>query len=507
MPFSIWSLDIAREQSPTLDHLFQYASLTQEAGYDALGLYLEHRFAWECAPWANGTGAVNRHSIERLQEEFPSLQIIPMINLLGHFEGFIYTEEGKQFREARFVGLQACPCAPGFRSLCEAMIDETLSVFRSTIVHIGADEAASFGQCEACKRRISELGENGKAKLFAEHYVPLVQRVIDAGRRPAIWADVFKDHPEILEMFPKQTLLFDWNYHAGIGESASKLKASGFDVIGCPTLQVWNAPWLHIDESEQNIREIARDVKDQELAGFCLSTWECGLFGAYDTLFPAIKWAAKVAENPEFDQSLRESYSAESDDQGSWAKMIGQDLAELGGVFGHSPIRSSMKCRLLLYGNPFLLWMHHGAELAGDQGKEALAILERALFIAPTETEKGVTLFIRGAVEFCRLAEEARLQYEQRQPDAAIGKLAPARYLFETLEAVAKRSVDRIGGSRADMERCVAARRHLETVFLRLRKYGRGELGYLPSFESITNPRFMPHDQGNWWLINKWANE
>ena len=36
---------------------------------------------------------------------------------------------------------------------------------------------------------------------------------------------------------------------------------------------------------------------------------------------------------------------------------------------------------------------------------------------------------------------------------------------------------------------------------------GDGVLGYLPSFEHLTHPKFVPHDQGAWWLINRWAHE
>ena len=48
----MWTYDLAREQAPTLEHLDRLCRTTQEAGYDALGLYLEHRFAYASAPWA-----------------------------------------------------------------------------------------------------------------------------------------------------------------------------------------------------------------------------------------------------------------------------------------------------------------------------------------------------------------------------------------------------------------------------------------------------------------------
>ena len=81
------------------------------------------------------------------------------------------------------------------------------------------------------------------------------------------------------------------------------------------------------------------------------------------------------------------------------------------------------------------------------------------------------------------------------------------RQLFDELEKVAKRNHARIGGSLADIERVRQAKRHVEVVMQRVRNYGDRQLGYLPAWEVITNPRFTPHDQGCWWLVNKWANE
>ena len=160
MPLNMWMMDIAREQCPTLDHLRSYCRLTLDAGYDALGLYLEHRFAYPSTPWSHGKGCVLPEDISVLQQEFPGLQLIPFINLLGHFEGFLYTEEGKAFREARFSGMQACPSLPKFVKLCKDLIEDTVQAFDSEIIHIGGDETAQLGNCDNC------AGFGDKSKLY-----------------------------------------------------------------------------------------------------------------------------------------------------------------------------------------------------------------------------------------------------------------------------------------------------------------------------------------------------
>ena len=78
---------------------------------------------------------------------------------------------------------------------------------------------------------------------------------------------------------------------------------------------------------------------------------------------------------------------------------------------------------------------------------------------------------------------------------------------FDNLSKIAQSNNLRIGGSLADIERCTAAKLHIERVMSRIKQYGDGSLGYLPSFEMITHPTFIPHDQAGWWLINDWAKE
>ncbi|MBC8065733.1 MAG: hypothetical protein H7Y17_12955, partial [Chlorobia bacterium] len=194
-------------------------------------------------------------------------------------------------------------------------------------------------------------------------------------------------------------------------------------------------------------------------------------------------------------------------DYADWSRLMSYDLQQLGGVFGFGQIRSSLKCRLLLYSNPFLAWMHHHEEITGEIGDKALAILDHAISVAPNAAYRGIAEFGRTAIEFVRYADQARQAYAQGLPGVAVASLAPCRQLFENLEKTAKATSVNIGGSLADIERCKAARQHIEVVMRRIRDYGDGSLGYLPAFEIITHPKFMPHDQASWWLINKWANE
>lgn len=524
MQLRMWMYDLAREQAPTYEHLRRFCDLTLESGYSALGLYLEHRFAYPSTSWAHGRGSLEPEVVEQIQRDYPELQLIPFVNLLGHFEGMLYTEEGKRYREERFRGMQACPSNAEFVGLAKGLIDDVLATFKSRIVHIGGDETQQLGKCPKCSARVENAGsEDGKAVLYGEHFGPLAQYVIEQGRRPAVWGDMYLEHPTALEYMPKETLIFDWQYFYSPLETSRQFRDKGFEVVCCPTLHVYNAPWLHIPQSEANVRQAVETASSLDAYGVCVTTWEAALLGNYETLFPAIKASGKMLDHrhsvvdssedmrtsgttPEHHEFLA-AYDSESLQHGEWARLMGVELQQLGGSFAYSGIRSSLKVRLLLQTNPFLAWLHHQEEFTGEIGDGALAILDEAIRIAPDTAYRGVSEFVKAGIEFVRFADQSRQAYANHLPGVATSALTPCRQIFENLEKTALATHLNIGGSLADVHRCRLAKEHVERVIKRIKEFGDGHLGYLPAFEHITHPSFVPHDQGAWWLINRWAIE
>jgi hypothetical protein len=542
MQLRMWTYDIAREQNADLGTLRRFCDLTQESGYNAIGLYLEHRFAYPSTPWSHGRGVVTPEMVRALQEAYPDLQIIPFVNLLGHFEGMLYTEEGRKFAEEKFKGMQADPTNEEFVALAGQIVDDTLSIFTSEVVHIGGDETWQLGVGERSKARVAQYeaegeGIDGKARLYGAHFAPLAQRVADAGRRPGVWGDMFFDHPQALEMMPKNTIIFDWQYFRSPEFTSQRFFEAGHDVVLSPALHTYNATWMHLPQSEQNVRDHVDAAQRLGAYGVCVTTWELGLFGNYETLMPALKACGKMLAQPQAAEDsprtdpgyphigqggpdavaayaavtdapdFLRAYLAESELHEEWARLMGVELQTVGGTFAFGGIRSSLKVRLLLYSNPFLAWLYHADELSGEVGTKALDIFERAIAVGPDPSYRGVAQFGKSAVQFVQFAEKAHLAYAKGSPGEAITHLSPCRQIFDDLSKVARSTNLRVGGSLADIERCRVAKEHVERVIRRIKEFGDGSLGYLPSFETITHPKFMPHDQANWWLINRWANE
>lgn len=494
-PLRMWMLDLAREQTAHPEFLHRLCRNALDHGYNALGLYLEHRFAYPSILWSHGKGILTPALVKALEREYPGLQFVPFINLLAHVEGFIYTENGKSFAEERFKGLSACPSNPGFVEFANLLLDDTLRCFSSELIHIGGDETAALGACPLCKARVEAAEGDGKAQLYAEHFAPLIAKVIQNGRRPGIWGDMLLEHPEAMKSVPRETLIFDWQYFDSFSNTVPKFQEAGLEVVLSPTLHMYNSTWVNLSQAEANLHDTKANL--DKSAGYCITTWEAGLFGNYETIVPLLNWAGDYLGG-----SAEPSYPASE-----WEALMGRDLVALGGMFSATRIRSSLKVRLLLMANPFLAWMHHAEELCGPTGDAAHRIAETAQARAENPSQRGVATFLLKGIEFVRQAEKCRLAYAEMRPGEALAALAPCRQIFDELEKVAIASHLNQGGSLADIERCRIAKKHVETVMQRIHEYGDGSLGYLPSFETITHPRFCPHDQAAWWLINRWAHE
>ena len=115
MDFIGWTYDIAREQSPNEDSLCEAIRRSGAAGYGALGLYLEHRFAYPSAPWAAAPGCLTPEVVQRLSKtaKEAGVRLIPFLNTLGHMEGFIRSEGGGWLAEGSREGRAPALPEPG----------------------------------------------------------------------------------------------------------------------------------------------------------------------------------------------------------------------------------------------------------------------------------------------------------------------------------------------------------------------------------------------------------
>jgi hypothetical protein len=501
MPLTAWMIDIAREQSPSDDWLDRVLARSRAAGYDAVGLYLEHRFAYPSAPWAAAEGCLTPQRIRRLRDRRPGgPRIIPFINTLGHMEGFIRSEGGQRLGEGdRPVSLQVCPSRSECVEFVERLIDDVIDAFDDEWVHIGGDEAKQLGECPRCRERAAAIGPAG---LYAEHYAALCRRVLKRDRRPCLWGDMLLKHPEAMVAIPRETVIFDWQYETRPGPTTRRFRQAGFDVVCCPSVQSYNSGWCFLDATRRNIDEHAADAAACGALGVLVTTWELSCFSHYGGILPLVYAAGRrLARQAGWPQAL----VAEGGEHfARAARILGEDIPAAATFLAPGAWRQ-LRDRLVMRGDPFELWRAWRDEACGEAGDAVLRLCDLAdgeIEAAPMECSDAVgelrlpIELHRVAVQWVRLVQNAHRGYAKRDIAAATKILESGPALLDRLRPELER-IAAAGGSRADPHRLTGLQGKIDTVIARLCALP-ADSPQLPAFETITHDAWIPHDLAAW---------
>ncbi|MBL8879506.1 MAG: family 20 glycosylhydrolase [Phycisphaerales bacterium] len=502
MQLTAWMYDIAREQSPRTDLLDDMLARSANAGYNAVGLYLEHRFQYASAPWAAAPGSLAPSVIQSLGAKYTSrsLRVIPFLNTLGHMEGFIHSEGGQWLAEDAGIGLlslQSCPSRPECVDFARGLIRDVLAAFEDEWVHLGGDEAQQLGKCPRCAERAAG---GGASRIYGEYYGLLCREVLARGRRPCLWADMLLEHTDALKFIPRETVLFDWQYFNRPAESTARLRDAGFDVVCCPSIQTYNSAWCFLDASQRNIDEHAEDAHRLGALGVMVTTWEFAFYTQYRTTLPLIYAAGRrLARGDDWTAAIIAEGGA---DFAAAAQILGVAIPSASAFLRVGSWRQ-LRDRLVMRRNPFYLWQDWREEACGPVGDRVLALADEAASLLPGAHPLQFAIELhRVAVEWVRGVQTAHEHYVRHEYAACERLLVSAAKALNWLRPGLLAARDE-GGSAADPFRLDHAlrvvRRTIERVrAVATREGGAGASRWRPAFETLCHDGFMENDWAAW---------
>lgn len=496
MQFIGWMYDIARDQCPTYELLDEICERSANAGYNAVCLYLEHRYAYPCAPWAAANGCLTPEVVQRLVRKHrrDTLRIIPFLNVLGHMEGFIRAEGGRGLSEGQTSHAeQMCPSKPENVEFVEGLVCDAMEAFDDEWVHLGGDETWQLGSCELCKPRAEKIG---KAGIYGEHFARLCNLVIDNGRRPAIWGDMLLQHPEAIELIPKETVIFDWHYEQSPLESAQNFQSRGFEVVCCPCLKMFDANWSALDLSRKNIDDHAAAARELDSLGVCVTTWEPNYFAIFRSYLPLIYSAGRhLGHGTPWSEAL-----LEESDAGfvRAAEILGREIPSAAPFLAQdrgATIRAYLAMRL----NPFYLWTKWRVEACSVIGDKVLALCDKAdSHVPPTDPLRGAIELHRAAVLWVRAVEAAYEAYLARNFSACREALAEGRAELGRLRPHLEESAAH-GGAQVDLDRLDLLQRRVDEVSAKVDAIAcMKSATYLPAFEIVVDGGYVVNDTAAW---------
>ncbi len=497
MRFIGWMYDVAREQSPSESFLRALLTRSADAGYNAVGLYLEHRFAYASAPWAAGEGCITADVVKRLSGEFRhrGLRIIPFLNTLGHLEGFIRSAGGEWLAEGEtnWGSEQICATRPECVAFARGLVADAIAAFDDEWVHLGGDETRQLGQCPACKERASD---GGVAKLYGEYYGELCRWVLKQKRRPCLWGDMLIRYPDAIALIPPQTVIFDWHYDERPLETVRMFHKRGFDVVCCPAVRSFTGGWCDLGISETNIDEHAEDARMARALGVLVTTWVGAYFAPYATYLPIVYAAARrLRTGVSWDEAIR---AEGGDGFASAAEILGRRIPGLSVALRSSVWGVIREC-LGVRGDPFLLWRRWREEACGPIGDEILSCCDAAEKAAGnTEPIQFGVLLYRATIQLVRRIEAASARYAACDYVAAVAELLAGAKAMDALHGpLSAFAAD--GGSIADVGRVAEVVRQVNSAAARI-----GGLSAVavqrPAFGVVVDHTYIGGDQAAWRL-------
>jgi hypothetical protein len=496
MEFIGWMYDLAREQSPREELLADWLRRSAAAGYNAVGLYLEHRFAYPSAPWAAGPGCLTPEVVQRLVSNSQATagpRLIPFLNTLGHMEGFIRAEGGQGLAESEpgFGSAQICATRPECAAFARDLVADILDVFDDEWVHLGGDETNQLGQCPACAERVARVGQGG---LYGEYYGPLCRFVLERGRRPCLWGDMLLLHPGALDAIPRETLIFDWQYFSRPRESTQLFRARGFDVVCCPSVQTYNSGWCFLAETQRNIDEHAEDARAAGALGVLVTTWEFMWFTQCIATLPVVLAAGRrLARSAAWTAAL---VAEGGEPYARAAGLLGNDIPGASAFLKPGTWRQ-LRDRLVIRQNPFYLWRDWRREACGEPGDAVLRLcaeIEPLLATAPAL--RFPAELHQTAVEWVRAVEAGYQAYRSRRTAICVASLERGRGVLGRLRPGLENALAS-GGAVADVERLDLLLRKVDQVCERVKAL-RAASAYRPSFETLAHDAYVAGDQAGW---------
>ena len=283
--------DLAR-QVERLDWLLDQLPKYADWGYQELHLHLEDAVEYPSLPAVARRDAYSRKQFARLVETAyrMGIRVVPIVNLLGHTQYLIKTEELRELNELRASDGspleygQICPLHPATINVAEKLLRDMKPFCTAGKVHVGLDESFHLGKCPRCRR---EIEADGRGAHFARYVSRLHALSSALGLQVGMWADMFYFIPEAIPLLPRGIHAYEWYYHAfvrhprvelfnfGSCDIATPLRRHGISMYGCPMNGAFRfEPLPHFGDRMANIVAWWKHNQRIGATGFLVSSWE-----------------------------------------------------------------------------------------------------------------------------------------------------------------------------------------------------------------------------------------
>ncbi|MCG3147108.1 MAG: hypothetical protein PCFJNLEI_00545 [Verrucomicrobiae bacterium] len=276
---------------PNKRYLTEWVQRLPGLGINTLLLEYEDKFPYRAYPFLRDPEGFTETELHNFLSaaRAAGLHIIPLVQTCSHLEFALAHAELANLREAPDIPTQICPRNPQAVAFVETLIREVLAFHQTdSMFHLGGDEACHLGACPTCK---TWLQERGRIQSWVEHEGHFARMLLQAGKTPLLWDDVFWKEPNTLATvaLPKETVLVAWDYALTPQKAAARRREQpdveilervdiytrlGYRAIGAPCCN-WGVLVPQHSHTLGNTQVMAEKIRAADQAGLINTTWAC----------------------------------------------------------------------------------------------------------------------------------------------------------------------------------------------------------------------------------------
>jgi hexosaminidase len=265
-------MDVSRGKVPTMETLMEVVDRLCLAKANVLQLYTEHTFSFPHHPRiGQGCGPLTQDDMLALDAyaRLRGIELMPNVNSFGHCAHLLALPEYQHLAESA-AGWSLSPTDEGTYALLDDLYADLLPAFNSRTFNVGCDETWDLGK----GRSAEAVAARGTGRVYLEHILRLRELAARYGCRIQLWGDILLHYPELVPELPEDVTLLDWHYEAEEDYPSLKVFASsGRPFWVCPGTSSWNTLFPRIENSNSNIRTLARQGAAQGAQGLLNTDW------------------------------------------------------------------------------------------------------------------------------------------------------------------------------------------------------------------------------------------
>jgi len=196
----------------------------------------EDKFAYPSHPEIGAPGAFTMEEMQEITHyaNLFHVQLVPLVQGLGHVSYILKWPQFSHLREIPASNWEFCPLKEGSYDLLYDLWEDAIEATPgSEYIHIGSDETYELGTCDACRKRVEEIGKSGLYHQFIkEAGTPLqaLGREVMVWERPMGWT--VSDSPaKGIEPLNGMILMEDYHYESEDFTYAQEAAAAGHKVF------------------------------------------------------------------------------------------------------------------------------------------------------------------------------------------------------------------------------------------------------------------------------------